>query len=109
MLQIQIISSISKKTITNEEDFIQITIPNGTYESESLNNEIKRIFIDKSYYTQIENPFQIKPNFRTLGSIIEIQPQGPLIGCEFDDTIKNLLGFNETILYKEYNQYNKSR
>ena len=30
-----------------DEDFIQIRIPEGAYEIESLNNEIKRIIIDK--------------------------------------------------------------
>ena len=30
-----------------EEDFIQIRIPNGAYEIESLNKEIKRILTDK--------------------------------------------------------------
>ena len=35
-----------KKTLI-EEDFIQKTIPSGAYELELLNNEIKRITIDK--------------------------------------------------------------
>ena len=41
---------------------------------------------------------QKKPNFSTLGSIIQIQPQGPIIGFVFDDTFDNLLGFTESIL-----------
>ena len=86
-----------------EEDFIQITIPSGAYENESLNDEIKRIIIDKEYYTEANYPFTIKPNFRTLGSIIEIKPKGMIIGFVFDISIGNLLGFNETILYEEYN------
>ena len=86
-----------------EEDFIQNRIPNGAYEIESLNNEIKRIFIDKDYYTNEDYPFMIKPIFGTLGSIIEISQPGAVIGFVFDDSIGNLLGFNETLLYKEYN------
>ena len=92
-----------KKTITNKEDFNQITIPEGTYEIESLNDEIKRISIDKGHYTEDEYPFMIKQNFSTLGSIREIQPHGSIIGFVFDDSIRKLLGLNETILYKEYN------
>ena len=84
-----------------EDDFIQITIPPGAYEIENLNEELKRIFIDKGFYS--ENPFTIKPNFSSLGSIIQIQPQGPIIGFVFDDTIGDLLGFNENILWEEYN------
>ena len=82
-----------KKTISNEDGFFQITIHPGAYEIESLNDEIKRITIDEGHYTEANYPFKIKPNFSTLGSIIEISPQGPIISFMFDDSIKNLLGF----------------
>ena len=45
----------------------------------------------------------MKPNFSTLGSIITISPQLPIIGFVFDNSIGNLLGFNETILWEEHN------
>ena len=87
-----------------EEDFIQMKIAKGAYEIESLNKEIKQILIDKEYYTEANYPITIKPNFSTLGSIIEIKPEAnAVIGFVFDDSIGRLLGFNETILYKEYN------
>ena len=86
-----------------EEDFTQIRIPKGAYEIESLNDEIKRILIDEEHYTEQNYPLKIKPNFSTLGSIIEINPQGIMIGFVFDDSIGKLLGFNETILWEEYN------
>ena len=87
-----------------EEDFIQITMPERAYEIESSDKEIKRTIIGKGYYTEVEYPFKIKPNFSTLGSIIEIQAQRPKsVGSVFHDTIGNVLGFNETILYEEYN------
>ena len=92
-----------KKSITDEDDFVQITIPPRAYENESLNNEIKRIIIDEENFTESDYPFQRKPNCSTLGSIIEIIPQGPIISFVFNDSIRNLLEFNETILYKEYN------
>ena len=92
-----------KKIFTNEEDFIQITIPPGAYEIESLNYEIQMIFIDKGQYNESKYPFTIKPNFSTLGSIIEISPQGLIIGFVYDDSLRSLLGFIETFLYKEYN------
>ena len=95
-----------KKTITNEEGFIQITIPTGAYEIESLNKEIKRIIIDEGHYTEANYPFTIKPNFSTLGSIIEISPQGPIISFMFDDSIRDLLGFNARTLYEEYTPSN---
>ena len=65
-----------KKTLI-EEGFIQIIIQPSVYELESLDNEIKKINIDKSLYTEDEYPFTIKANFITLGSIIEILPRGP--------------------------------
>ena len=86
-----------------DEDFIQITISPGAYEIKSLDEEIKRIIIDKGHYTEANYPFRIKPNFCTLGSNVEILSQGPMIGFVFDDNIGNLLGFHETILWQEYN------
>ena len=67
-----------KKTISDGDDFNEITIPPGAYEIESLNNEIKRIIIYKGHYSGNDYPFTTKPNFSTLGSFIETSPQGPI-------------------------------
>ena len=40
------------KSISDEDSLIQITIPPGAYEIESLNNEGKRINIDEEHYTE---------------------------------------------------------
>ena len=92
-----------KKKNINEDDFIQISIPQGAYEIESLNDEIKRIINGRSHYSEIdkEYPFTMKPNFSTLGSVLKTSPQGPSINFVFDDSIRNLQGFNETVLYKK--------
>ena len=79
-----------KKTNTDVDDFIQITIPPVAYQIESSNNEIKKIIIEKGHYSENEHPFMIKPNFSTLGSIIALQAQGPMISFVFKDSIKNL-------------------
>ena len=92
-----------KKTITDGDRFIKITIPPGAYRIESLNNEIKRSIIDEEHYTEANYPFTIKPNFSTLGSIIEISPKGPIISFMFDDSKRDLLGFNARTLYEKYN------
>ena len=68
-----------------------------------MNDEIKSSIIDKGHYTEVEYPFKIKPNFSTLGSIVENEPQGALVGFVFDDSIGILLGFHETILWEDYN------
>ena len=91
-----------KKAI-KDEDFIQIRISEGAYEIESLNDEIKRIIIEKDYYTETNYPFRITPNFSTLGSIVEILTPGPQISFVFDDSIGNLLGFNEILVWGKYN------
>ena len=92
-----------KKSITDEDDFVQITIPPGAYAFESLKNEIRGIIIDEGHFTEADYPFKIKPNFSTLGSINEIFPQGPINSFVFDDSNRNLLGFRETIKFQEYN------
>ena len=91
-----------KKAI-QDEDFIQIRIPEGAYEIESLNNEIKRIIIEKGHYTETNYPLRITPNFSTLGSIVEILTTGPQISFVFDDSIGSLLGFNEILVWGKYN------
>ena len=68
-----------------------------------MNNEIKRIIINQEHYTETNYPFNIKPNFSTLGSIIEISIQGPIISFAPDDSIGDLLGFNKTTIFEEYN------
>ena len=91
------------KSITDKDGNIIITIPPGAYEIESLNNEIKRIIIDEEHYTEANYPFSIKPNFSTLGSIIDISTQVPVITFVPDDSIRDLLGFNKTTIFEEYN------
>ena len=91
-----------EKTITNEDDFIRISISQGAYEIESLNKEIKRIFVNEGHFTEADYPFTIKPNCSTLGSNIEINLQGAIISFASDDSIRSLLGFQQTISPKEY-------
>ena len=90
------------KSISDEDGFVQITISPGAYELENLTDEIKRIIIDEEHYTEANYPFKIKPNFSTLGSIIEISTQGPVITFLPDDSI-DLLGFDKTTIFEEYN------
>ena len=75
------------KSITDEDGFIQITMPHGAYEIEALDKELKRNIFGEDHFTQANYPFEIKPNFSTLGSISEISPQGPIISFMFDDSI----------------------
>ena len=64
-----------KETTTDGDDFIQITIPPGAYDIESLNNEVRRNIIDEEQFTEPDYPFQIKSNISTLGSVSEIMPK----------------------------------
>ena len=89
------------KSITDEDSFVQITIPPGAYERKALDKEMKRIVVGEDHYTEANYPFKIEPNFSTLGSIIETLPQGPIISFMFDDSIGDLLGFNARTLYEE--------
>ena len=68
-----------------------------------MTNEIKRIVIDEEDYTEANYPFTIKPNFSTQGSIKEISTQGPVITFVPHDSIRDLLGFNKTSIFEEYN------
>ena len=91
------------KSITDDDHYTLITISPGAYEIESLNDEIKRIIIDLGLYTEANYPFKIKPNFSTLGSIIEISNEKSAISFKPSDSIGSLLGFNKRTIYEEYN------
>ena len=91
------------KSISDKGGFIQITTPPRAYEVESLNNEIKRININEGHFTEVDNPFIIKLNFSTLGSIVERSTQGPVITFVPDDSTRDLIGFKKTTIYEENN------
>ena len=90
------------KSISDEDGYKQIIIPPGAYEIESLNDEIRRIIIDGGHFIEANYPFTIKPNFSTLSSIIEISTQGSILSFMFDDSIRELLGFDARTLCEEY-------
>ena len=90
------------KSSSDKDGFIQTIIPQGAYELESLNDEIKRIVIEEGYFPKVDYPFKIKPNFSTLGSILEISEQGPLSSFLPDDSRRDLLGFNASTIYEKY-------
>ena len=90
----------------NDDDFSVVSIPIGAYEIETLNNEIKRrIVIEEGYSIEENYPFIIKPNFSTLGSIIEISSNitGSQIAFTPNDNIRDLLGFKPNVIHEEYN------
>ena len=88
------------ESIIDDNHFQNITNPEGAYEIENLNKEIKRIIIDEGNFTLEEYPFLIKPSFSTLGSIIEISNEESAISFIPDGSIRNLLGFNKTSIYE---------
>ena len=91
------------KSLIDDNHFTQITILQVAYELESVNKEIKRIIIDQGHFTTSDYPFLIKPDFSTLGSIIEISNEESAISFIPDDSIRDLLGFNKTSIYEKYN------
>ena len=91
------------KSITDYEHYIVISIPPGAYEIESLNDEIKRIIIKDEHFTVDTYPFANKPNFSTLGSIVEISNEESAISFKASDSIGSLLGFYKRAIYEEYN------
>ena len=102
MLQTEIENFYFMKSITDEDGFVQTTITPGVYQIEALDKEMKRIVFGEDHYTEANYPFKLKPNFPILGSIIEIS-QGPIINFMFDDSIRDLLGFDSRTIYEQYN------
>ena len=90
------------KSITDDNHYTMISIPPGAYEIESLDDEIKRIVINDEHFSDENYPFKIRPNFSTLGSIIEISNEESAISFKPSDCIGSLLGFNKRAIYEEY-------
>ena len=67
----------------------QMNNPKGAYESESLDEEIERIFIVEGLHADEYYPFLIKTSFSTLGSIIETSNEGPLNSFVHDDSLRD--------------------
>ena len=91
------------KSITDIDGYIQITIPPGACEIETLKYEIKRIIIEEGHYNETICPFTIKPNLSTLESIIEKSTEGARIIFVTKDSIRDLLGLNATTIKEDYN------
>ena len=95
------------KSLSDDLDLIVVSVYPGAYEIESLNKEIKRIVIEKGYFTEATYPFTIKPNFSTLGSIIENSSANTndrsFIDFRPNNSMRDLLGFKPKILHEEYN------
>ena len=91
------------KSITDDYHYIMTSISPGAYEIEALNYEIKRVIINDGHFNEENYPFVIKPNFSTLGSIIEISNQESARSFRPQDSIGPLLGFNKRTIYEEYN------
>ena len=56
------------KSVTDKDGFIQINIPQGAYELESLYDGIKKNIIEEGNFTEAIYLFTMKPKFSTLGS-----------------------------------------
>ena len=68
-----------------------------------MNDEIKSIIINEGYFTEANYKFEIKPNFSTLGSIVEIADPEAAKSFKPNDSIGSLLGFDKRIMFEEYN------
>ena len=91
------------KSIADEDGFVQNTIPPSAYKIEVLDKELQRNIIGEDHFRDANYPLKIKPTFSTLGSIVEIPPQGSIFGFMFDDRIGHFVGFNARTIYEEYN------
>ena len=87
----------------NDDDFNQLSNPQGAYEIESLNKGIKRNFIKEGFFQESNYPFTIKPILSTLGSIMELSSNitGSQIVFTPDDSMKDLLEFKPKQIHEE--------
>ena len=66
-----------------------------------MKDQIKRILIEEGYFAETDFLFLIEQTISTLGFIIDFSRQETLISFIPDESIRNPLGFNASIIYEE--------
>ena len=89
----------------NDDDLYWIAISRGAYDLETLDNVMKRIFIEEGFFTEATYPLTIKPIFSTSGSFVETSSsiKGSRIAFTSKDSIKKLLVFKTKVIHEEHN------
>lgn len=89
----------------NGATWVNIDIPEGSYEITDINDYIQRIMKGTGHYDAIHDQFyiSIEPNYNTLKSVVDI---GANYRVDFttNNSIRTVLGFNSQILTAGYNE-----
>ena len=83
-----------------------ITIATGSYELDTINNEIQRQMIDKGDYDETKNEFYItiSANLSRLTAIVNIKDPSYQVDFGVDNSIGSTLGFLPLVIKHGYNE-----
>lgn len=89
----------------NGTTWIEIDIPEGSYEIDDINSYIQRIMKDNGHYNSTANSYYvtIEPNYNTLKSILIIDNASYRVDFTPTNSIRTVLGFNSQIYTEGYN------
>ena len=80
----------------------------GSYEIETLSNEIQRLMVINDDYDKVSGQFYItiNPNTTTLKSIVNITNPNYKVDFSVANSFADLLGFNKVVISAGYNESN---
>ena len=87
----------------NGETWIDINIPEGSYEIVDINEVIQRLMKEDGYYDGNEPHIKIQANNNTLKSVVDINPNYK-VDFTTVDSIRSVLGFESKIYSEGYNE-----
>ena len=87
------------------ETWVDILIPEGSYEIDDINRHIDRIMRQRNHYDRIRNKsfITLSANPSTLKSVMEIAPKFK-VDFRPPTSLRSVLGFNNKVYHAEYNE-----
>jgi len=83
--------------------WINIDIPEGSYEIEDINEHIQRIMKENGHYNDDKNNITLEPNNNTLRSVLDIAASYR-VDFTTENSVRTVLGFNSQIYTAGYNE-----
>ncbi len=97
-----------KKIVYFDGNSKEIVFPYGAYEIDQINDEIiRQLSLELDFTDATESPIILEANSATLHSIMHLE-NGYKIDFTQPNTLRDLLGFDSTILTNSYN-YSKNK
>ena len=99
-------NNIFKYSIDKGIKWLEIEIPEGSYELNQINNELFRIMKSRKHYDEKNNKsyINISANLATLKCIIQINDPNYQVDFSHKRSMNSLLGYDKKVISNPYNE-----